>query len=159
MAQVHFESLCPDPFPEFLANIHQSTIRALSAISLHAISVIMTSNHKQLSQAEIDNRNMQKAIADGIQRPEKVRAFSDQILTFVLAKNWKFHHGTLESASKERYFLQAALGRKVRIFKIWNTGRKQVQDDMSLLRGMLSETESWDPAFEALDRILKGAGY
>ena len=119
----------------------------------------MTSNYKKPSQAEIDNRNVQKALAAGIKRPENVRAFQGQILTFVLARKWRFHHGTLESASQERYFFQAALGRKVKIYKIWNTGRQQVQDDMSLLRGMLSETESWDPAYEALDRILKGAGF
>lgn len=67
--------------------------------------------------------------------------------------------GIRESASNERYFLQAAFGRKVRIHKIWNDSRKEIKDDFYMVRAMLDETEHWDPAYESLDRILKGAGF
>ncbi|GEM_PF-6147791 len=113
----------------------------------------------KLSSFQIDKRNIEKARADGIQRKECIRAKPGQLLTYILSRHKTFHHATLESASDERYFLQAALGRKVRIHKIWNVGRQEVRDDFYMLRAMLDETENWDPAFECLDRILKGAGF
>ncbi len=108
---------------------------------------------------EKDNILIQKALTAGIERPEWQRAKLGQSLTYILSRSSHFHHGNIKSASAERYFLQAALGRKIRIFKIWNIGRTAIKDDLSLLRGMLDETEHWDPAFEALDRILQGAGF
>lgn len=123
----------------------------------------MTENTKskyiKQSHAEVEEQKIKKALREGVARQNPVAAPPSQTLTYVLAKRRFFHHATVESASAERYFLQAALGQRVRVMKIWNTGRDQIQDDMSLLRGMLSETESWDPAQEALDRVLKGAGY
>ncbi|MDB2439466.1 hypothetical protein N9W89_12190 [Hellea sp.] len=102
---------------------------------------------------------IEKALADGISRPVSVKAEYNQSLTYILSKSKLFHHATLESASAEKYFLQAALGRKLRIYKIWNVGRDEVKDDLYMLIAMLDETEVWDPAFEALDRVMKGAGF
>ena len=102
---------------------------------------------------------MEKALAAGINRPFSVKATDNQTLTYILSKSRLFHHATLESASAEKYFLQAALGLKVRVYKIWNVRRDEVKDDFYMLRAMLDETEDWDPAFEALNRVLKGAGF
>lgn len=113
----------------------------------------------QLTLSESDQRYIDRAIEDGLERKKHVRAKPGQLLTYILSRNKTFHHGTLESASNERYFLQAAFGRKVRIHKIWNVSRKEVKDDFYMVRAMLDETEHWDPAFESLDRILKGAGF
>lgn len=114
---------------------------------------------KKLTSHQIEQKNIAKALTDGVVRRERVQAKPDQLLTYILSRHKQFHHATLESASNERYFLQAALGRRVRIFKIWNVGRKQIKDDFYLLRAMLDETEHWDPAYHALDRVLKGAGF
>lgn len=110
-------------------------------------------------QSQADRHNIAKALADGVQRKEPVKAEPGQLLTYILTRHKTFHHATLESASDERYFLQAAFGRKVRIHKIWNVCRQDVKNDFLMLRAMLDETEHWDPAFESLDRILKGAGF
>ena len=109
--------------------------------------------------SEIRNENIDKAVKAGIIRPEKIKAPSGQILTYVLIEHHPFHHATLESASAEKYFLQAALGMRIRCLKVWNIGREAIKNDMRFLRGMLSETEHWDPAYEALDRLLISAGY
>jgi len=114
---------------------------------------------KNLSSYEIEKNNIAKALADGVVREDRVKAEQDQLLTYILVRHKQFHHATIESASNERYFLQAALGRRVRIFKIWNVGRKQIQHDFYMTRAMLDETEHWDPALHAIDRILKGAGF
>ena len=103
--------------------------------------------------------NIENAIKAGIKRSRPVEASNNQILSYMLIEFKPFHHATLESASAERYFLQAALGKRIRMIKVWNTGRQAIQDDMCMLRAMLDETENWDPAFEALDRVLTGAGY
>jgi len=114
---------------------------------------------RKLTSHQIEQKNIAKALADGVVREERVQAEPDQLLTYILARHKQFHHATLESASNERYFLQTALGRRVRIFKIWNVGRKQIQHDFYMTRAMLDETEHWDPALHAIDRILKGAGF
>lgn len=114
---------------------------------------------QKLSSHEIDKENISKALAHGIVRKDYVRAKPGQLLTYIISRHRNFHHATLESASDERYFLQAAFGRKVRIYKIWNVGRQEIKDDFHMLRAMLDETEHWDPAYESLDRILKGAGF
>lgn len=113
----------------------------------------------KLTSNEIDKENITKAVADGVLRKDRNPAKPGQLLTYVISRHKNFHHATLESASDERYFLQAAFGRKVRIYKIWNVGRQQIKDDFYMLRAMLDETEHWDPANECLDRILKGAGF
>ena len=108
---------------------------------------------KKFTSHQIEQKNIAKALTDGVVRQERVQAEPDQLLTYILARHKQFHHATLESASNERYFLQAALGRRVRIFKIWNVGRKQIKNDFYMLRAMLDETEHWDPAYNALDRV------
>ena len=114
--------------------------------------------HK-MSYYEIRTDNINKAIKAGIVRPKKVQATSDQILTYVLVEHRPFHHATIDSAKGEKYFMQAALGKRIRMMKVWNIGSEAIKNDMLLLRGMLDETEYWDPAFEALNRLLEGAGY
>lgn len=114
---------------------------------------------KKLSSHQIEQQNIAKALIDGVERKERIEAKPEQLLTYVLVRHKLFHHATLEGASNERYFLQAALGRKIRIYKIWNVGRKQIKNDFHILRAMLDESKDWDPAFEALNRILKGAGF
>lgn len=119
----------------------------------------LSKNASQLTRKETDQRNIEKAIVDGVERKESVKAKPGQLLTYIISRKRTFHHGTFESASNERYFLQAAFGRKVRIHKIWNISRKELRDDFYMVRAMLDETEHWGPAFESMDRILKGAGF
>ena len=111
------------------------------------------------SWSQIRQEKINRALAYGIVRPIPVQASNEQSLTFILREAKPFQHATLESASAERYFLQAALGIRVRIMKVWNEGRQSINEDMLLLRGRLTETPHWDASDEALDRVLKGAGY
>ena len=113
----------------------------------------------KLSWAQQKEQMFEKALEAGIPRPKSVKASEDQALTFILLEFKPFHHATLESARAERYFLQAALCKPVRIMKVWNKGRQSINEDMLLLRGRLAETPHWDESDEALDSVLKGAGY
>ena len=113
----------------------------------------------KLSWAQQKEQMFEKAVEAGIPRPENVKASKGQALTYILLEFKPFHHATLESAAAERYCQQAALGTRVRIMKVWNEGRKSINEDMLLLRGRLTETPHWDASDEALDRVLKGAGY
>ena len=104
-------------------------------------------------------RKIQEAIETGLERKEGVRAEPGQPLTFILSDKKFYHHATLESAKAEKEFLQAALSKEMRIYKVWNTKREMVESDMKLLRNTLSNLPNWDDTQKAMDRILSGAGY
>jgi len=55
--------------------------------------------------------------------------------------------------------LQTALGREIRIYKVWNSGQEVISSDMKLLRAELSGVSEGGKFQSALDRILCGAGY
>ena len=112
-----------------------------------------------MTRYEREKEQIEKALKNGIERPDSIEAPPEQSLAYILVAQKYFKHATLESASTERYFLQAALGKRLRIYKVWHTDRQAIKDDMSLLRGMLSENDDWDPAYDTLDRVLKGAGF
>lgn len=99
------------------------------------------------------------AIENGVYRAEGVKAEPDQSLTYILSERRYFHHANLESAKAEKYFLQAALGRSMSLYKVWNVNRETLEADLKLLRSKLDKETEWDDENHAVDRILTGAGY
>jgi len=102
---------------------------------------------------------IQQALENGIVRKQGVKADSCQSLTYILSDKKFFHHATLESAKAEKEFLQAALERELRIYKVWNSSRELIDNDMRYLRHELSVLSEWSDTQAALNRILVGAGY
>lgn len=99
------------------------------------------------------------AIENGVHRAEGVKAETDQALTYILSERRYFHHANMESAKAEKYFLQAALGRSMSLYKVWNVNRETLEEDLKLLRAKLDEKTDWDDENQAIDRLLIGAGY
>jgi len=95
----------------------------------------------------------------GLVRAEGVKAEPNQILTYILSDKKFYHHATLESAKAEKEFLQAALQRDLKIYKVWNSKREMIDSDMRKLRHELSGISEWNDTQAAIDRILVGAGY
>jgi len=97
------------------------------------------------------------AIENGVHRAEGVKA--EPSLTYILSERRYFHHANMESAKAEKYFLQAALGRSMSLYKVWNVNRETLEEDLKLLRAKLDKKTDWDDENHAIDRLLIGAGY
>lgn len=106
-----------------------------------------------------DWEKINQAIKDGAVRKMGERAGSDQFLAYILSDKKFYHHANLNSAKAEKEFLQTALGKKMRIYKVWNCSRKSIISDMELLRNELKNFQNWGETQHAIDRILIGAGY
>ena len=99
------------------------------------------------------------AIGAGVIRQAGERAGPDQMLAYILSDKKFYHHATLRSAKAEKEFLQTALGKKMRIYKVWNASRESIVSDMELLRSDLNNFQNWGAVQHAIDRVLSGAGY
>lgn len=108
---------------------------------------------------KVDAEKIRLALELGVSRGVGVRANPDQPLTYVLSDKKFFHHANIASAKAEKEFLQASLGRKIRIYKVWNINRVSIETDMSLLRDILSHQSDWNDESHAIDRLLTGAGF
>lgn len=86
----------------------------------------------------IDQERIDKAMANGFIRKKGERAAPHQALAYVLSDKRFYRHANLSSAKAEKDFLQAALGRKLRIYKVWNADREAIEADMTLLRNKLT---------------------
>lgn len=106
-----------------------------------------------------DWTKINQAIEGGAVRQIGERAGPEQVLAYILSEKKFYHHATLRSAKAEKEFLQTALGKKMRIYKVWNASRKSIISDMELLRTNLNDFQNWGDAQHAIDRILSGAGY
>lgn len=106
-----------------------------------------------------DTEKIEDALANGLIRLDGEKAPPDQPLTYILSDKKFYHHANLESAKAEKEFLESALGRRMRIYKIWNANREITENDMKLLRTELNNSLDWNKHDEAVDRILNGAGY
>ena len=104
-------------------------------------------------------KKIQKAIENGVVREQSKRAEPEQLLTYVLSDKKLFQHATIESAKSEKEFLQLALDRDIRIYKIWNVTRERLQNDMVLIRGEARKMSKRTNFYKALDRVLEGAGF
>jgi len=106
-----------------------------------------------------DWQKIQSALANGLVREQGVPAELNQAMTFVLSDRKFFHHATLASAKAEKEFLQTALGKRIRLYKVWNTSRKNVQTDMSLIRTGAEQLSNQSEFYKALDRVLMSSGF
>ena len=106
-----------------------------------------------------DWKKINQAIEGGAVRKIGERAGPDQVLAYILSDKKFFHHANLRSAKAEKEFLQGALGKQMRIYKVWNVSRKGIITDMELLRSDLNKSKNWGDTQQAIDRILSGAGY
>ena len=106
-----------------------------------------------------DAEKIEEALAGGLVRLNGEKAPPDQPLTYILSDKKFYHHANLDSAKAEKEFLETALGRRMRIYKIWNANREIIEADMKLLRTALNNSLNWNKHDEAVDRILSGAGY
>lgn len=104
-------------------------------------------------------RQIEEAIASGIIRKPGERAAPNQTLTYILSDKKYFHHANLRSAKSEKEFLETVLGKDLKLYKVWNISRETAEADFKLIRSKLSSLSSWDVTFEAVDRIIAGAGY
>jgi len=106
-----------------------------------------------------DWQKIQAAIKQGLVREQGVAAEIDQPLTFILSDRKFFHHASLESAKAEKEFLQTALGKRIRLYKVWNTTSDQIKTDMGIIRKELKQESNGSSFFLAIDRVLTGAGF
>lgn len=106
-----------------------------------------------------DWQKKQAAVQAGIKRPEPIQAKPDQPLTYVLSDRKFFAHASLSSAKAEKEFLQAALDRPIKIYKVWNTQSIQINKDMTLIRRETEKLQASTSFYKALVRVLSGAGY
>jgi len=106
-----------------------------------------------------DREKINQAIANGLSRKIGEPAKPDQTLTYILSDKKFYHHANLISAKAEKEFLETALARQVRLYKVWNTNREYIEADMKLIRSELKNSSNWCGFQQAIDRILTGAGY
>jgi len=108
---------------------------------------------------ENDRQRIRDAVNGGLVRRPALRAAPDQVLTYVLSDRQFFPHASIESAKFEKDFLEAALGRQIRMYKVWNTNRKRVHADMTLLRSEAEKLPKQTKFYKSLDRVLESAGF
>lgn len=106
-----------------------------------------------------DAEKIRLALANGLKRVAGVKAAAEQSLTFIISEKQYFHHANLESARVEKEFLQEALGKNLKIYKVWNVSRETLDADLKMLRSELDKIPEWDSINQAVDRVLCGAGY
>ena len=59
----------------------------------------------KLTSHQIEQKNIAKALTDGVVRQKRVQAEPDQLLTYILARHKQFHHATLEApAMKDTFY-------------------------------------------------------
>jgi len=106
-----------------------------------------------------DWQKIQTAVSQGLVREQTQAAEIDQVLTFVLSDKKFFHHASLSSAKAEKEFLQTALDKQMRIYKVWNVSSAEMQADLTLIRGEATKLSRSSNFYQALDRVLESAGY
>lgn len=106
-----------------------------------------------------DWEKIEIALKSGLVRKPGIKANPNQVLSYILSDKKFFHHATLESAKAEKEFLQKALQRDLKIYKVWNSKREMIESDMRHLRSELDRQSKWNDLHAAIDRVLVGAGY
>lgn len=107
----------------------------------------------------IEKELVETALANGITRKEGVRAYPGQPLTYILTDKMFYHHANIASAKAEKEFLQIALHKNIRIYKVWNMSGEAIEADMTLIRNEAEKLPTKAGFYEALNRMLLGAGY
>lgn len=106
-----------------------------------------------------DYQKIKNALENGYDRKIGKRAHVSQTLTYVISDKKFFHHANIYSANAEKAFLEFALGREMRMYKVWNVKSDSAVADMKFLRYTLNNCANWNDNQIVMDRVLRSAGY